>query len=45
MRAVSRDGSKRRSSGDGAGATPAETDMKEEVEASKLFCSGCSREN
>lgn len=45
MRAVSRDGTKRRSSGDGAGITPTETDVKEEVEARTLFSSGCRREN
>ena len=45
MRAVSRDGDKRKSSGNGAGVIPAETDLKEEVEASMFFSSGCSREN
>lgn len=34
MRVVSRDGGERRSSGDRAGVSPAETDLKEDVEAS-----------
>lgn len=43
MRAVSKDGSKRRRSGNGAGITPKETDVREEIEANTLFSSGCRR--
>lgn len=45
MGAVSRDGGERKSSGDWAGVIPVETDLKEELEASTFFPSGCSREN
>jgi len=45
MRAVSRAGGKRRGSGDGAGLIPAKGGLKEEVEASTFFSSGCNREN
>lgn len=45
MRPVSRDGSKRKSSGNGAGIAPAENYLKKEIEASTLFSSGCNTDS